>query len=60
MVDGLPDRLDGGRWLEEPEGIPRVVSGQEHRASRLKALGNAVVPQVVEIIGRSIMRAQHE
>ena len=55
MVDGFPDRLDGGHWLEEPEGIPRVTKGQENRASRLKALGNAVVPQVVEAIGRAVM-----
>lgn len=27
----------------------------KHRAARIKALGNAVVPQITEIIGRSIM-----
>lgn len=58
VAHGFSDRLDGGHWLEEPEGIPRVIKGQEHRASRLKALGNAVVPQVVEIIGRAIMQAE--
>ena len=58
MVDGFPDRLDGGQWLEEPEGIPRVIKGQESRAHRLKALGNAVVPQVVLVAGRAIMQAE--
>ncbi len=55
VADGFPDRLDGGQWLEEPENIPRVTKSQENRASRLKALGNAVVPQVVELIGRAVM-----
>jgi hypothetical protein len=27
----------------------------EHRVSKLKALGNAVVPQIVEILGRTIL-----
>lgn len=47
-------------WLDEPAGIPRTIKGQENRAARLKALGNAVVPQVVELIGRAIMEAQRD
>ena len=31
-------------WPDEP-GIPRVVDGRPHRVDRVKALGNAVVPQ---------------
>jgi len=42
-------------WLDESE--PRVITGQPNRAERLKSLGNAVVPQVVEQIGRAIMEA---
>lgn len=51
MVDGLPGWLDGNLeffvnhyWDEEPD-IPRIATGVEHRADRLKCLGNAVVPQ---------------
>ena len=35
------------------DGLPENVA-------RLKALGNAVVPQIPEIIGRAIMEAEHE
>ena len=33
-----------GTWFSEERGLPRVVKGQEKRASRLKALGNGIVP----------------
>ena len=56
VADGFSSALDGSPWLEEPEGIPRVSTGVENRPSRLKALGNAVVPQVAELIGRAIMK----
>ena len=48
MVDGLPGWLDGNLeffinhyWDEEPD-IPRIATGVEHRAERIKCLGNAV------------------
>jgi DNA (cytosine-5)-methyltransferase 1 len=44
------------RWLPEP-GVGRVATGIPHRVDRLRALGNSVVPQVVEMIGRAIVRA---
>jgi site-specific DNA-cytosine methylase len=47
--------VDASAWLQEPEGVPRVIKGQENRTHRLKGLGNAVVPQVVEAIGRAVM-----
>ena len=45
MANGLSDRLDR-YWIKEPEGIPRVATGQTNRVQRLKGLGNAIVPQV--------------
>lgn len=43
-------------WLVEPD-VGRVAHGVPARVDRLKALGNAVVPQIPEIIGRAIMEA---
>jgi hypothetical protein len=43
LEDWLQMTLDG-TWFAEERGLPRVVKGQEKRASRLKALGNGIVP----------------
>jgi DNA (cytosine-5)-methyltransferase 1 len=48
-----------GGWSAEP-GICRVANGVPCRVDRLRSLGNAVVPQVVEMIGRAIIRADAE
>jgi DNA (cytosine-5)-methyltransferase 1 len=48
------ERPDGQNWLPEPN-VGRVAHGVPRRVDRLKALGNAVVPQVVEQIGRAIL-----
>ena len=47
------------RWTPEP-GMDRMAHGVPGRMDRLKALGNAVVPAVVEQIGRAIMSAHHQ
>lgn len=44
-------------WPTEP-GVGRVVNGVSNRSHRLKALGNAVVPQIPEIIGMAILEAE--
>jgi len=44
-------------WFAEPK-ICRVADGIPDRSHRLKCLGNAVVPQIPELIGRAIM--EHE
>jgi DNA (cytosine-5)-methyltransferase 1 len=41
-------------WLVEPD-VGRVAHGIPSRVDRLRSLGNAVVPQIPEIIGRAIM-----
>jgi DNA (cytosine-5)-methyltransferase 1 len=43
----------GGWWQSEPD-VGRVAHGVPQRVDRLKALGNAVVPQIPELIGRAI------
>ena len=47
-------------WKAEPE-LGRVVDGVSSRSHshRLKCLGNAVVPQIPELIGRAILEAGH-
>lgn len=42
------------QWEVEPN-VDRLVNGFSGRVDRVKQLGNAVVPQVVESIGRSIL-----
>jgi len=44
-----------GKWEPEPS-VGRVANGIPKRSHRLKALGNAVVPQIPEIIGRAILK----
>ncbi|MHB1098124.1 MAG: DNA cytosine methyltransferase [Burkholderiales bacterium] len=66
VVARLSPRMDGGglkgdekavrqSWLSEPVDIPRVATGVKNRVDRLRGLGNAVVPQVVEALGRMIV-----
>jgi len=45
-----------GRWPPEPS-VGRVAYGIPNRLDRLRSLGNAVVPQVAEWIGRRIVEA---
>ena len=45
-------------WGSEP-AVGRVADGVPRRVDRLRALGNAVVPQVAEWIGRRIMEANY-
>ena len=53
------DRLfeRGYTWEPEPE-LGRVANGVPGRVDRLRSLGNAVVPEKVEAIGRAIIQAE--
>ena len=47
-----------GWWAAEP-AVGRVADGVPFRVDRLRGLGNAVVPQIPEIIGRVIMNRRN-
>lgn len=54
---GWDGSIDASRWPAEPD-VGRVAHGVPSRVDRLSCLGNAVVPQIPEIIGRAIMKAE--
>jgi len=45
----------GGQWWASEPDVGRVANGVSSRVDRLRGLGNAVVPQVAELIGRMVM-----
>ena len=48
---------DGSGWWDSEPDIRRVADGVPARMDRLRGLGNAVVPQVAEWVGRRILAA---
>ena len=48
-----------GWWESEPD-VGRVAHGVSGRVHRLKGLGNSIVPQIAEEIGRAIIEAEKE
>lgn len=53
-------RLADPSWWPSDASICRVANGVPNRVDRIKSLGNSIVPQVAEEIGRAIMRVQHD
>jgi len=46
-------------WLPEPD-VGRMAHGVSNRVDRLKGLGNAVVPQLIQAIGEIVIKADRE
>ena len=51
-----PPVIGADWWVVEPD-VGRVADGVPARVDRLKGLGNAVVPQIPEMIGRAIIQS---
>jgi DNA (cytosine-5)-methyltransferase 1 len=51
--------IGGPSWWKPEPDVGRVANGVPRRSHRLKQLGNAVVPQVVEQIAKSIWRIEY-
>lgn len=49
----------GAAWQAEPN-VDRMADGFPGRVDRIRGLGNAVVPQVAEYVGRRILAAEGE
>lgn len=59
--DSSGDHIRGDaafKWPLEPN-VGRVANGIPRRVDRLKGLGNAVVPQIPEIIGNAILETEN-
>jgi DNA (cytosine-5)-methyltransferase 1 len=54
-----PESIGGQWWAVEP-AVGRVANGIPRRVDRLRGLGNAVVPQVAELVGRMVIDLLNE
>jgi DNA (cytosine-5)-methyltransferase 1 len=54
--DGSSLRREGSWWDVEPD-VGRVAHGIPGRVHRLKGLGNSIVPQIAEEIGKAIIKS---
>ena len=55
---GTESRSVPGRWMDQPSP-ERMAYGVSDWSHRLAACGNAVVPQIPELIGRAILEAEN-
>ena len=56
-ANGIRAEPAGRGWWNAEPGVARMADGLPDRVDRTRAIGNAVVPQVAEHIGRMIMEA---
>ena len=56
--NGRTERYVGWQWWEVEPDVGRMANGVPSRVDRLRGLGNAVVPQVAEYVGRLILQSQ--
>jgi hypothetical protein len=64
LADELSQGMDGSQhagdiwWNSEWPGVPRTAKGIKNRVDRLRGLGNAIVPAIAELIGRTILQCE--
>jgi len=56
LSTGQGEQAGADQWSVEPD-VGRVANGVPGRVDRLRALGNAIVPQCSEFVGRCILEA---
>ena len=56
-VDSTGPTIGGCNWWFTEPNVGRVANGVPSRVDRLRCLGNAIVPQIAEILGRAIVSA---
>ncbi len=59
LIAGYSERFSGGNWPSE-SGVLRISHGVPNRVDRVKAVGNAVVPQLIKAIGELVLAADKE
>jgi len=57
---GQSSKSSNTRWWDFEPNVGRVAHGVSGRVHRLKGLGNSIVPQIVEEIGKAIIKAEKE
>ena len=57
ILEEYADTCSASWWSSEPD-VGRVANGVSDWSHRLKALGNAVVPQIPELLGRAVLSAE--
>ena len=55
----LPELCSGLWGAENYAGTVRVHDGVSNRMDRLKQLGNSVLPQIPEVLGKAIINAKY-
>lgn len=55
-AEGIGRIRQAAEWWRVESGLDRMAHGVPARMDRLGALGNAIVPQCAEVIGRAIMQ----
>ena len=55
-----PSQSSNTGWWDFEPNVGRVAHGVSGRVHRLKGLGNSIVPQIAEEIGKALIKAEHE
>ncbi len=58
LLSGWNGFINSNWWASKPD-VGRVAHGVPSRVDRLRVLGNAIVPQIAEIIGKAIMAVEN-